>query len=88
MLAADLKAGTIYIFERAKFQRGAREQQRIPAIRYVGMNGHKYMFEKVGIDDAQEPNACNESKIFLSKGALEYLACESLTVSRSNHELH
>ena len=88
MLAANLEAGTIYIFERARSQRRSREQQRIPAIRYVGMNGHKYMFEKVGIDDAQEPNACNESKIFLSKGALEYLACESLTVSRSNHELH
>ena len=88
MLAADLKAGTIYIFERAKFQRGAREQQRIPAIRYVGMKGHKYMFEKVGIHDAQKPDACNEGKIFLSKGALEYLDYESLTVSRSTHEHH
>ena len=88
MLAANLKAGSIYIFERAKSQRRSREQQRIPAIRYVGMNGHKYMFEKVAIRDAQDPNACNEGKIFLSKGALEYLDYESLTVSRSTHEHH
>jgi hypothetical protein len=79
VLAANLKAGTIYIFERAKSQRRSRERQRIPAIRYVGMNGHKYMFEKVGTHDAQEPNACNEGKIFLSKGALEYLASRSVS---------
>jgi hypothetical protein len=81
VLAANLKAGTIYIFERAKSQRRSRERQRIPAIRYVGMNGHKYMFEKVGIHDAQKPDACNEGKIFLSKGALEYLASEMRTRS-------
>ena len=79
VLAANLKAGTICVFERAKSQR--RERQRIPAIRYVGMNGHKYMFEKVGIHDAKKPNACNEGKIFLSKGALEYLASEMRTRS-------
>jgi hypothetical protein len=45
------------------------------------MNGHKYMFEKVGIHDAQKPDACNEGKIFLSKGALEYLASEMRTRS-------
>ena len=39
------------------------------------------MFEKVGIHDAQKPDACNEGKIFLSKGALEYLASEMRTRS-------
>jgi len=86
-LAANLKAGTIYIFERAKSQRRSRERQCIP-IRYVGMNGHKYMFEKVRIHEAQELSACNEGKIFLSKSALEYLAYGSLAVSRSTHQYH
>jgi hypothetical protein len=77
VLASNLKAGTIYIFDRAKSQRRSRERQCIPSIRYVGMNGHKFMFEKVGIHDAQESNAGNQRKIFLSKGALEYLVYES-----------
>jgi hypothetical protein len=76
MLATELKAGTTYLIERLIDQRRARQRRAIPAIRYLGMNGNKYMFAKVDLLTARSPAACYEGRIFLSKRSLEYLHCE------------
>jgi hypothetical protein len=77
MLAVELKAGTVYNLERLVDKRRARQRQRIAAIRYLGMNGNKFMIEKVDLLKARGPSACNEGKIFLGKRSLEFLSSDS-----------
>jgi len=86
MLATELKAGTVYNLERLIDKRRARQRQRIPAIRYLGMNGNKFMFEKVDLLKPRGPSACYEGKIFLGKRSLEFLSSDSILSNAVIHE--